>query len=37
MKERIPNAQLEVIKDAGHYSFLDQPEEFTNHLLKFID
>lgn len=36
MKENIPNSKLEVIKNAGHYSFLDQPEAFITYLLQFI-
>ncbi len=32
----IPNSQLLILKNAGHYSFLDQPEEFVKILAKFI-
>lgn len=35
MKKLIPDAELEIIKDAGHFPFLDQPFEFrriiSNH------
>jgi len=33
---RIPNAQLEVIKDAGHLTNLDQPDRFTLALDRFL-
>jgi pimeloyl-ACP methyl ester carboxylesterase len=36
MKKNIPHSDLVVLKNAGHYSFLDQPEEFTKYLLEFL-
>ena len=36
MKKNIPNSKLEILKDAGHFSFLDQPEEFVKELIEFI-
>ena len=36
MREWIPNAALITIKNAGHFSFLDQPEEFSRHLNAFL-
>jgi pimeloyl-ACP methyl ester carboxylesterase len=34
--ERIPNAQLEVLADAGHLSNLEQPAEFTAIVARFL-
>ena len=34
--ERIPNAQLEVITDAGHLSNLERPDVFTEHVARFL-
>ena len=34
--KKIPGARLEVIKDAGHSSNLDQPEAFNRVLLDFL-
>ena len=36
MAKKIPGARLEVIKDAGHSSNLDQPEAFNRVLLDFL-
>lgn len=36
MAKKIPGARLEVIKDAGHASNLDQPEAFNRVLLDFL-
>jgi pimeloyl-ACP methyl ester carboxylesterase len=36
MKVLIPNSKQEIIKNAGHFSFLDKPEEFISILEKFI-
>ncbi len=36
MKKSIKNSKLEILKEAGHFSFLDQPEEFSKILIKFI-
>ena len=37
MAKKIPGARLEVIRDAGHSSNLDQPEAFNHVLLDFLD
>lgn len=37
MAKDIPNAKLEIIENAGHFSFLDKKEEFTNILSKFLN
>ena len=37
MAKKIPGARLEVIKEAGHSSNLDQPEAFNRVLLAFLD
>jgi pimeloyl-ACP methyl ester carboxylesterase len=37
MKQSIPNATLSVIPGAGHYCFLDQPEEFKKILLAYAN
>ena len=34
--EKIPNAQLRIIPDAGHTPFIDLPEEFKDIILNFI-
>lgn len=36
MKDKISGAELHVIPKAGHLSNLEQPEEFNEHLLKFL-
>jgi pimeloyl-ACP methyl ester carboxylesterase len=36
MANKIPNARLEVIADAGHASNIDQPEAFNRVLLEFL-
>jgi pimeloyl-ACP methyl ester carboxylesterase len=37
MAKKIPGARLELIRDAGHSSNLDQPEAFNRVLLDFLD
>jgi pimeloyl-ACP methyl ester carboxylesterase len=37
MAKKIPGARLEVIRDAGHSSNLDQPKAFNRILLDFLD
>lgn len=37
MQKEIPNAELAVLKNAGHFSFLDQKEEFVKILAAFIN
>ncbi|MFD3925770.1 alpha/beta fold hydrolase [Streptomyces sp. NPDC058614] len=32
----VPGAELHVIEDAGHMANLDQPEVFTDHLVRFL-
>lgn len=36
MKKSIKNSKLEILKEAGHFSFLDQPKEFVKALTDFI-
>ena len=37
MAKKIPGARLEVIKDAGHSSNLDQPDAFNRVFVEFLD
>lgn len=36
-RQFIPQAQVEVLPNSGHYSFAEEPELFNQHLLGFID
>lgn len=36
MKSKIKNSKLKIIASAGHYSFLDKPEEFVKLLINFV-
>ncbi len=36
MTRAIPDARFELIKNAGHYCFMDQPKQFTQLFLDFI-
>lgn len=36
MVKAIPNSELRIIKDAGHFSFIDKPEEFVTVLESFF-
>lgn len=36
MKKNISNSKLELLKDANHFSFLDQPKEFIKVLTDFL-
>ncbi len=36
MKSYIRNSKLEVLENAGHFSFLDQPDNFTEKVINFI-
>jgi len=36
MEERIQNSRLEILTGAGHYSFLDKPEEFAEKTINFL-
>ena len=36
MEKEISNAQLILLPEAAHYSFLDSPEEFKKHLMNFL-
>lgn len=36
MKKNISNSKLELLKDAGHFSFLDRPKEFIKALNDFL-
>lgn len=33
----LPNAQLQVIPDAGHHIFSEQPQLYTQHILQFLE
>lgn len=37
MKELIPGSELFIIKKAGHYTNLEQPDQFNNALIDFCD
>lgn len=37
LNQEIKNSRLEIFKNAGHYSFLERPEEFKNLLLEFAN
>ena len=37
MEKEIPNAELLVIKDAGHFSYLDQTEQFIQMVSNFLE
>lgn len=36
MHSLIPNSKFKILSNAGHYSFLDQPENFIKELVAFI-
>lgn len=36
IKEGIPNSELVILPNAGHFSFLDKKEEFLENLIKFL-
>ena len=36
MKELIPGSRLEVLSGAGHFAFLNRPEEFTRLMKEFL-
>jgi len=35
-RQFIPQAQVEVLPNSGHYTFAEQHELFNQHLLRFI-
>jgi microsomal epoxide hydrolase len=37
MQRSIPNAQLEVVSEAGHAVFIDQPKKFNHVLDMFLE
>jgi len=37
MQNLIPNSKFVILNNAGHFSFLDQPDEFVRLLLEFIE
>ncbi|MDO8600819.1 MAG: alpha/beta hydrolase [bacterium] len=37
MQKEIPHAELTILPDAGHFSFLDQKEKFINTLVQFLN
>jgi pimeloyl-ACP methyl ester carboxylesterase len=36
MRRQIPNATLRVIRGAGHFPFVDRPDEFVKVIANFI-
>ncbi len=36
MQQKIPNSSMVVFPKAGHFCFMDEPQEFVNTLIKFI-
>lgn len=36
MKQKLPNARLNILPRSGHLSNLENPEEFNSHVLKFL-
>jgi len=36
MNKLIPKSKLIIFEKAGHFCFLDQPDEFVRELIKFI-
>ena len=36
-EERMPNCRMVVIKQAGHWSYIEQPEAFTQAVRAFLD
>ena len=37
MSRKISNSNLVLVKNAGHYSNLEQPEQFNSALTKFVE
>ncbi len=37
MAERIPNAQLEIFEESGHYGFVEEPEKFYRVVKEFVE
>ena len=37
LMEEMPNCVLEIIEDAGHWSFVERPREFFGALSQFLD
>ena len=36
-RDKLPNCQLEIIPDAGHWPFVEQPKLFDHTVLEFLD
>jgi len=36
LAEALPDARIEVVKDAGHYGYLEQPQAFGEYITKFL-
>ncbi len=36
MEQAVPNSKLVILKDTGHFSFVDQTEKFVNNIKKFV-
>jgi proline iminopeptidase len=37
MARHIPNAQLEIFEDSGHYAFVEEPEKFYRVIKEFVE
>ena len=37
MAARIPNAQMEVFEESGHYGFVEEPEKFYRVVKEFVE
>jgi abhydrolase domain-containing protein 14 len=37
LKDKFPNSKLIILKDAGHASYIDRPQEFNDLLIDFLD
>lgn len=37
LHQKIPHSNIQIFATAGHFSFLDEPEEFSELLIKFIN
>jgi proline iminopeptidase len=37
MLARIPNAQMEVFEESGHYGFVEEPEKFYRVVKEFVE
>ena len=37
LAEALPNSEFDIIPEAGHYSWEDNPEPYLAHVLRWID